>query len=46
MVSLLSVCCASRWHENVLGSSSPVLLEGDEEIRRRLCSTMAHVSIG
>ena len=45
-VSLLSICCASRWHEDVLGSSSPVLLEHNEETRRGLCSTMSHVSVG
>ena len=26
-VSLLSICHESRWHEDVLGSSSPVPLE-------------------
>ena len=45
-VSLLSICCASRWHEDIPGSSSPVLLKRDEETRRGLCSTMSHVSIG
>ena len=45
-VSLLSICCASRWQEDVPGSSSPVLLEWDEETHRRLCSTMSHVSAG
>ena len=45
-VSLLSICLASRWHEDVSGSSSPVLLEGDEETRRGLCSTMSHMSAG
>ena len=45
-VSLLSIFCASRWHEDVTGSSSPVLLERDEETRRGLCSTMSHVSAG
>ena len=43
-VSLLSICCASRWHGDVPGSSSPVLLERNEETRRGLCSTMSHVS--
>ena len=43
-VSLLSICHASRWHEDVPGSSSPILLERDEKIRRGLCSTMYHVS--
>ena len=33
-VSLLSICLASRWHEDVPGSSSPILLERDEETRR------------
>ena len=45
-VSLLSICGASRWHEDVPGSSSPVLLEQDEETRRGLCSTMPHISAG
>ena len=45
-VSLLSIFRASRWHEDVLGSSSLVLLERDEETRRGLCSTMSHVSVG
>ena len=36
-VLLLSIFCASRWHEDVPGSSSPVLLERDEETRRGLC---------
>ena len=45
-VSLLSVCRASRWHEDVSGSSSPVLLKWDEETCRGLCSTMSHVSAG
>ena len=45
-VSLLLICCASRWHEDVPGSSSPVLLERDEETRRGLCSMMSHVSAG
>ena len=45
-VSLLSICRASKWHEDVPGSSSPVLLEWDEETRRGLCSTMSHVSAG
>ena len=44
--SLLSICRASRWHEDVLGSSSPVLLEWDEETRRGLCLTMSHMSAG
>ena len=45
-VSLPSIFRASRWHEDVSGSSSPVLLEWDEETRRELCSTMSHVSAG
>ena len=45
-VSLLSICSASRWHEDVPGSSSSVLLEGNEETRGGLGSTMSHVSIG
>ena len=45
-VSLLSICSASRWHEDVLRSSSPVLLEWDEETRRGLCATMSQVSAG
>ena len=35
-VSLLSIFRASRWHEDVPGSSLPVLLERDEETRRGL----------
>ena len=45
-VSLLLICRASRWHEDVPESSSPVLLEWDEETRRGLCSTMSHMSAG
>ena len=45
-VSLLSICRAPRWHKDVSGSSSSVLLEWDEETRRELCSTMSHVSAG
>ena len=45
-VSLLSICRASRWHEDVPGSLLPVLLERDEETRRGLCATMSHVSAG
>ena len=45
-VSLLSICRAFRWHEDVPGSSSLVLLERDEETCRGLCSTMSHVSTG
>ena len=45
-VSLLSICCASMWHEDVPGSSSSVLLERDEETRRGLCSAMSHLSTG
>ena len=45
-VSLLSIYRTSRWHEDVPGSSSPILLERDEETRRGLCSTMSHVSAG
>ena len=45
-ISLLSIFCASRWHEDVPGSSSLVLLERDEETRRGLYSTMSHVSAG
>ena len=45
-VSLLSIFRASRWHEDVPGSSSSVLLERNEETRRGLCSTMSHVSAG
>ena len=41
-----STCRASKWHENVPGSSSSVLLELDEETRRGLCSTMSHMSAG
>ena len=45
-VSLLSICHASRWHEDVPGSSSSVLLERNEETHRGLCSMMSHVSAG
>ena len=45
-VSLLSIYRAFRWHEDVPGSSSSVLLERDEETRRGLCATMSHVSAG
>ena len=39
-------CRASRWHKDVSGSLSPILLEWDEETRRGLCSTMSHMSTG
>ena len=42
--SMLSIFHASRWHEDVPGSSSSVLLELNEETRRGLCSTMSHAS--
>ena len=45
-VPLLSLCSASKWHEDVPRSSSSILLEWDEETCGRLCSTMSHVSIG
>ena len=45
-VSLLSIFRAPRWHEDVPGYSSPVLLKWDEETRRGLCSMMSHVSVG
>ena len=45
-VSLLSICCASRWHEDVPGSSLSVLLEHNEETDKGLCLTMSHVSAG
>ena len=45
-VSLLLIFRASMWHEDVPGSSLPVLLEWDEETRRGLCSTMSHMSAG
>ena len=41
-----SIFHASRWHEDVLGSSSSVLLEWDEETRSGLCATMSHVYAG
>ena len=44
-VSLLSICRASRWHEDVPGSLSSALLERNEETRRGLCSTMSHMSV-
>ena len=43
---LLSICRASRWHEDVIGSISPILLEWDEETCRGLCLTMSHMSTG
>ena len=43
---MLSICYASRWHKDVPGSSSPILLERDEKTRRGLYSTMSHVSAG
>ena len=43
---MLSFCNASRWHEDVLRSSSSVLLEWDEETCGRLCSMMSHMSAG
>ena len=45
-VSLLSICRASRWHEDVPGSSSSVLLEWDEETCGGLFSTMSHMLAG
>ena len=45
-VSLLSISHAYKWHEDVLGSSSLVLLERNEETRRGLSLTMSHVSVG
>ena len=39
-VPLPPICCASRWHEDV------VLLEGDEGTCWGLCRTMPHVSTG
>ena len=45
-VPLLSFRSASRWHEDVPRSSSPVLLERDEETRWGFCSTVSHMSAG
>ena len=45
-VPLLSFYYASRWHEDVSRSTSPILLKWDEETRRRFHSTMPHVSAG
>ena len=45
-VPLLSFRTASRWHEDVSRSSSPVLLERDEETRWGFCSTVSHLSVG
>ena len=45
-VPLLLFCSESRWHEDVLRSSSLILLEWDEETYGGLCSTMSHVSAG
>ena len=44
--SIILVLCASRWQEDVSRSTSPILLEWDEETRRRFRSTMSHVSTG
>ena len=41
---MLSFHSASRWHEDVSRSSSPVLLERDEETRWGFCSTVSHMS--
>ena len=41
-----SIFRASKWHEDVPGSSSPVLLERNKETRMGLCSTMSHLSTG
>ena len=45
-VPLLSFYYPSRWHEDVSRSTSPVLLEWDEETRMGFRSTMFHVSVG
>ena len=45
-VPLLSFRSASRWHEDVSRSSSPVLYERDEETRWGFCSTVSHMSAG
>ena len=45
-VPLLSFCYASKWHEDVLRSLSPVLLERDEVTRWRFCSMVSHLSAG
>ena len=45
-VPLLQFYCASEWHEDVPISPSLVLLERNEAIRWRFCSTMSHVLAG
>ena len=39
-------CSQFAVHPDVPGSSSPVLLERDEETRKGLCVTTSHVSAG
>ena len=39
-------CIVSKWHEDVLRSTSPVLLERNEEARWRFCTQMSHMSGG
>ena len=43
---MLSIRCASRWHEDVSRPSSLVLLERDEEACRGFCPTMSYVPAG
>ena len=45
-VPLLSFRSELRWHEDVSRSSSPVLLERDEETRWGFCSTVSHMLVG
>ena len=45
-VPLLLFRSASRWHEDVSRSSSPVLLKWDEETRWGFCSTVSHMLAG
>ena len=43
---LLPICCASRCHEDVLGSSLQVLLEWDEVACRGFFPIVSHVPAG
>ena len=45
-VPLLQIRCASKWHEDVPRSLSPILLERDEVRRWRFCSTVSNMSAG
>ena len=45
-VPFLLLCSASGWQEDLLRSSSPILLEWDEETCGGLFSMMSHLSAG